>query len=100
MRNNDDRFNVNNYKKSFSISALERPAKQPSLVYRRPEYNNPNPSLSPHHSHHSSLFLDKFNSSDDYGRIGAPIVKNTESDEVVSSTGSVSHHSRRQVVKN
>ena len=85
-----DKFNVHNYKKSFSISVLERSAKQLPLTYHRPEYDNANPSLS-HHSHErSSLLLDKFDSSDDYGRIGAPLVKNTESDEAISSTGSIS----------
>ena len=92
---NTDRFNVSNYKKSFSISVLERPAKQPSLIYHRPEYNNPSPSVSPNHMQHSSLVLDKFNASDDYGRVGAHLVNNSESDDGVSSTGSISNHSRR-----
>ena len=102
MRDHRDKFNVHNYKKSFSISVLERSAKQQPLAYHRPEYDNANPSISPHNSQErSSLLLDKFDSSDDYGRIGGPLVKNTESDdEVVSSTGSMSRCSMRQMIKN
>ena len=88
---------MNNFKKSVSISVLERPAQQPSLAYYGPEYDKANPTLATNNSHcHSSLLiLDKFDSSDDYGRIGIPLVKNTDSDDIISSVGTVSQNSRR-----